>query len=237
MPWKAWLVGHDFDLETLSELFGAGDPLVAHDQLNGYYVESLGIVVSGGQPDVSSAEALVKRVNGAARALDPAFQTVQLRGRYTSPDGTTSVVLLGDTAAMRDKATAGAVVIDGVPAPAPPPKGPRYLKLAQQDPDVADALRVLGQPGPLDWYDIYKTWEIVGNAIGGPKQVAAHGWATEADINRLTASANHPGISGDDARHARMKGNPGQNLTMTMEEADSLVRRLVANWIESHPSY
>jgi hypothetical protein len=34
-----------------------------------------------------------------------------------------------------------------------------------------------------------------------------------------------------------MKGNPGQNLTMTMEEADSLVRRLVANWIESHPSY
>jgi hypothetical protein len=41
-------VGHDFDLETLSELFGAGDPLVAHDQLNGYYVESSEIVVSGG---------------------------------------------------------------------------------------------------------------------------------------------------------------------------------------------
>jgi hypothetical protein len=235
MPWKAWLVGHDFDLETLSELFSAGDPLVACDQLNGYYVESSDIVVSGGQPDVSSAEALVKRVNGAARALASDFQPVQLRGRYTSPDGTTSVVLDGDTATVRDRA--GAVMIDGVAAPAPPPKGPRYLKLAQQDPDVADALRILGQPSPLDWYDIYKAWEIVGNAVGGPKKVAAKGWATEADINRLTASANHPGISGDDARHARMKGAPGQNLTISMSEADALVRRLIANWIESHPSY
>src|SRR5204863_485957 len=114
--------GHSRSPGQTRQRHGASDPLVAHDQLNGYYMESLGIVVSGGQPDVSSAEALVKRVNGAARALDPAFQTVQLRGRYTLPDGTTSVVLLGDTAAMRDKATAGAVVIDGVPAPAPPPK-------------------------------------------------------------------------------------------------------------------
>ena len=74
-------------------------------------------------------------------------------------------------------------MIDGVAAPALPLKGPRYLKLAQQDPNVADALRVLGQPSPLDWYDIYKAWEIVGNAVGGPKKVAAEGWATEADCH------------------------------------------------------
>ena len=84
------------------------------------------------------------------------------------------------------------------------------MKLAEQDPDVADVLRVLGQPGPLDWYDIYKAWEIVERAMGGSNQVEARGWATMADINRLTASANHPGISGDEARHARMKGSPNQ---------------------------
>jgi hypothetical protein len=59
----------------------------------------------------------------------------------------------------------------------------------------------------------------------------------KADIDRLTASANHPGISGDDARHARMPGTPGPNRTMTIDEADALMRRLVTNWIESHPSY
>lgn len=40
MPWKAWLEGHEFDLETLRELFRAGDPLVAQDPLDGYYLES-----------------------------------------------------------------------------------------------------------------------------------------------------------------------------------------------------
>jgi hypothetical protein len=129
------------------------------------------------------------------------------------------------------------VLDNGVPVPEPPPKGPRYVKLAALDPDVADVLRVLGQPGPLDWYDIYKAWEIVEHAVGGWPQVVTRGWATKADLDRLTASANHPGISGDEARHARMPGTPGPNRTMAMNEADAMVRRLVTNWIESHPSY
>lgn len=111
------------------------------------------------------------------------------------------------------------------------------MKLSEQEADVADALRDLGQPGPLDWYDIYKAREIVEHAVGGSPQVVAKGWLAKADIDRLTASANHPGISGAEARHARMRGTPGQNRTMTMTEADTLVRRLVASWIESRPSY
>ena len=30
---------------------------------------------------------------------------------------------------------------------------------------------------------------------------------------------------------------PARTGLMTMSEADALVRRLVANWIESHPAY
>ncbi len=163
---------------------------------------------------------------------------MNLRGRYTAPDGTMSVVAFADTAEARSKAWAAAVMVSGgVPVLEPSPKGSRYVKLAEQDADVADVLRVLGQPGSLDWYDIYKAWEIVEHAVGGWRQVVARGWVTKADIDRLTASANHPGISGDEARHARMSGTPGPNRTMTMGEADALLRRLVANWIESHPSY
>jgi hypothetical protein len=163
---------------------------------------------------------------------------IKVSGRYTAPDGTTSVVAIAGTAEARSKAWAAAVVVSGgVPVPEPPPKGPRYVNLAEQDADFADVLRVLGQPGSLDWYDLYKAWEIVRDAVGGWRQVVARGWVTKADIDRLKASANHPGISGDEARHARMSGTPGPNRTMTMSEADAQVRRLVANWIESHPSY
>ena len=237
MPWKAWLEGHEFDLETLRELFRTGDPLVAQDPSDGYYLESSALQDSNGQLDQSAAEPLVKRINGVARAADQGFRPVHLRGRYSAPDGTMSVVAFADVAEARSKVRAAVVVSGGVPVPEPPPKGPRYVKLAGQDADIADALRVLGQPGALDWYDIYKAWEIVEHAAGGWRQVEARGWVMKADIDRLTASANHPGISGDEARHARMSGSPGPNRAMTMSEGDALVRRLVANWIESHPSY
>jgi hypothetical protein len=238
VSWKAWLDGHAFDLETLSELFREGDPLIAQDPSDEYYLESSALQDPNGQPDPNAAETLVKRINGVARAVDQGFRPVHLKGRYTAPDGTTSVVISADTVEARSKVRAIATVLrKGVPVPAPPPKGPRYVKLAEQDPDVADVLRVLGQPGALDWYDTYKVWEIVEHAVGGWRQVETRGWATKADIDRLTASANHPGISGDDARHARMPGTPGPNRTMTINEADALVRRLVTNWIESHPSY
>jgi hypothetical protein len=131
----------------------------------------------------------------------------------------------------------GVVVRDGALAPEAAPRGPRDVRLAKHDDDVPDALRVLGQPEPLDWYDIYKAWEIVSNAVGSTEEVVKRGWAADADIDRLTASANHPGISGENARHFRMKATPGSNLTMPINEADALIRRLVANWIESRPSY
>ena len=70
MPWKAWLEGHEFDLETLRELFRTGDPLVAQDPSDGYYLESSALQDSDGQLDHSAAEPLVKRINGVARAAD-----------------------------------------------------------------------------------------------------------------------------------------------------------------------
>ena len=238
VTWKAWIEGEGFDLDTLGELFPTGDPLVAQDLSGGYYLESVALQDSNGQIDQDAARALIKRINGIGRAINSGYQPVMLTGRYTEPDGSVTIALT--TAALTVRPTfkaVGIVTRNGVPVPPPPPRGPRYAKLAEQDSDVADALRVLGQPDPLDWYDIYKVWEIVENAVGGPRQVEQRGWATKADIDRLTASANHPGISGDDARHARMKGTPGANRSMTMNEADDLVRRLVARWIESHRSF
>ena len=85
MPWKAWLEGHEFDLETLRELFRAGDPLVAQDRSDGYYLESLALQDTNGQLDHSAAEPLIRRINGVARAADQGVRPVNLRGRYTVP--------------------------------------------------------------------------------------------------------------------------------------------------------
>jgi len=241
MLWKAGIEGHRFDLETLGELFSAGDPRVGQDSSGAYFIESATLQYPNGQINSNAAQALIRRINGTARAADSGFQPISLTDRYTAPDGSATVALSPVALMGRVRGKAVATVLDSngnpVTAQAPIPKGPRYVKVPDQDPNVADAHRVLGQLEPLDWYDIYKVWEIVEHAVGGFRQMEKLGWVAKADVNRLTASANHPGISGDEARHARAKGTPGANLSMTMSEAEGLVRRLVANWVESHPSY
>jgi hypothetical protein len=92
---------HEFDLETLRELFRTGDPLVAQDPSDGYYLESSALQDSNGQLDHSAAEPLVKRINGVARATDQGFRPVHLRGRYSAPDGTMSVVAFADVGRVR----------------------------------------------------------------------------------------------------------------------------------------
>ena len=134
-----------------------------------------------------------------------------------------SIVALAGTAEARSKAWAAAVVSGGVPVPEPPPTGPRYVKLAEQDTNVADVLPVLGQPGSLDWYDIYKAWEIVEHAVGGSRQVVARGWVTKADIDRLTASANHPECSPTrNGGSRRTNVVPGSQVPSGRREATSI---------------
>ena len=93
---------------------------------------------------------------------------MHLRGRYTAPDGTTSVVAIAGTAEARSKVGAAAVLGNGVPVPELP-KGPRYVKLAEQDADVADVLRILGQPD---------RW------IGTTYTKPGKSWSTQSEVRR-----------------------------------------------------
>lgn len=59
--WKAWLEGHTFDLESLAETFRNGEPMVAKDASEGFYVQS--------RPGLCTAsEGATVRQAGGARA-------------------------------------------------------------------------------------------------------------------------------------------------------------------------
>jgi hypothetical protein len=104
------------------------------------------------------------------------------------------------------------LVVNGKAAPPPPPAAPAFVRLAGKDQDVRDALNFLGKPGQLDWFDLYKVFEVVresafksqvGPRKGAKQALAQTGWITEQEIQAFTGSANHPLASGDAARHAR----------------------------------
>jgi hypothetical protein len=103
------------------------------------------------------------------------------------------------------------------------------VPLAQTHPDVAEVLDILGNADPApDWAELYKVHEILLDNVTGLYQ---RGWVTRDQISTFTASANRREVSGDLARHARLKGDPPMR-TMTLGEARRLIGALVTRWLD-----
>ena len=226
----ARLKGHEFDLLTLAELFREGEPAVATDD-EGYYL-SFSVPDElfrdgGGLHDAASV--LLRRVNGVARTLSSDVRPVGLAGRFSDETGRHHQVVLADSAEVRARANPVRVSVSGEQPPPPPAPGPGYMQLAQTHPDVAEVLDLLGNADPAPgWAELYKVHEILLDNVPGFYQ---RGWVTRDQISTFTASANRREVSGDLARHARLKGDP-PTRTMTLGEARRLIGALVTRWLD-----
>jgi hypothetical protein len=231
---KAWLEGHQFDLQDLAELLAEGDVRVVHDEAeDAYYLTAPEIDnPPSGTTFYEAAEQLIGRINGLGRVGSADFRPVKLTGRYGTPNGDHIVVSAG-TSEIRIRGSAAAVVIGpaGHPEPAPPLPWPGRFVLAATHPEVAEVLEIMGRAEPLGWIVLYKVHEIVRDAIK-PDRIPDRGWATRADDSAFTSSANRADVSGAGARHARNPGTP-PTRTMSLAEGRSFVSDLVAKWLGS----
>lgn len=128
--------------------------------------------------------------------------------------------------------TVTATAPDGTPVPPrhSPSPWPGRFALATSNPDVAEVLEIYGRPEPPGWSDLYKIHEIIRDSIK-PQKIPDLGWGEKATDSAFTASANLPGVSGSDARHARMAGTPKH--TMTIDQARRYISNLTARWLDS----
>lgn len=232
---KAWLSGHQFDLEELARIFSTGNVKVIQEG-DGYYLTS---PLLDSPPNEShyrqQAATLLVRMNGIARSLTPSHRPVGLEGRYTEPPGTDHTFInVDEELRFRDHATAIVTRANGdvvVPPPLSAPKGPLYLRAALNSPDAAEALEIMGRNDSLSWVDLYKVFEIVREAIA-PIQLEKSGLANKNDVSAFKVSANRPDIGGPDARHARGTSGTPQH-TMTITEAREFVGSLLVAWFTS----
>jgi len=225
MKWEAMLSGHVFDLEDLPLYFDT-DPHVLAEGERYWLISSAFDQMQDVVQVQEASRVVVARINGAMRLEDSGFEGVHLSGRYRNETGEHVVVGAG-TAVGRAKA--GMVTVaGGTPSPRPP--GPReYVQLSGTDLAAADVLRIISK-GDLDWYDLYKIFEIVREDIGGERVMTAKGWAVASDLSAFRVSANHPGVSGQSARHARQ--NPGTpKHTMTIGRGRAFIAHLVRSWM------
>jgi hypothetical protein len=245
MSIKAGLKGDSIDLGILAGLLPhPADPSV-EVEAGGYFLTSATLpdaLIDDGARLHQQAGELLRHVVGAARVLDSSFRPVELSGTFKDSTGHQHAVVTGGTASARSHLTATAVVISSDSQLPPPPVAPTYVQRAGSDADVGDALNIMGKPEPLDWYDLYKLFEIVrdnvdpphvgSNRQGSIAKLVDTGWITDAERRAFTASANHQLASGDAARHARLPGEAPKQ-TISLAEGRDLIKRLLRSWLDS----
>ncbi len=241
MTIKARLLGHDFDLADLVEIFETGEPCVGKDQ-DGYYLTSAELEAVSG--DVGQMQRvgrqLVERINGVGWMLRTTFQPVELADHFEEDAGSGvqhHQVLSADVSA-RSRISASVLVVgeDGStsPLPAPKTKSVDYVALSKTHTEVAEVLKLLGASAdPLGWVELYKVYEVVRDHAGGDKGMQGEGWTTRAEISAFTGSANRPDVSGDGARHARATGDTPPKRTMGLSEGQAFIRKLARVWMDS----
>ncbi|MFN3005706.1 hypothetical protein [Mycolicibacterium wolinskyi] len=232
MPIKAWLDGEQPDLQRLAVLFADGDVRVLRDEASGTYYLTAMELNSAHEADrvYVTVEALLNRINGSARTLTSDFRPVRYARRYTTDDGEV-IQPAAFQLTLRVGISASAVVRgpDGEPLPTSPPPAPTHLALAASDVTVDRVLARMA--GDLDWFNLFKVYELVRDDPAKPSSIAGMGWATENQQSAFRSSANRPDVSGDDARHAVSPNTTPPRRTMTLAEGETWIRNLVSKWL------
>ncbi|MGH3669146.1 MAG: hypothetical protein ACRDSH_00705 [Pseudonocardiaceae bacterium] len=227
---KAWLEGHQFDLEALAELLPTGDIRVEGDGNGGFYLIANEIDNRpAGVPFYEIAPVILQRINGLARVKNASYRPVWLSGRYQEGDKRHQVVQLG-TAECRVQARPLIPLIDGAPVASRPPPGQRYTALASVDVDVAQVLEIMGRPEARNWVDLYKVYEII--EYTGQLKVAMVGAGISFNqMSLFVRTACHPDAGGPEARHGRSKQDPPEK-PMPIGRARKMIGELVVAWMD-----
>ncbi|WP_236746772.1 hypothetical protein, partial [Mycobacteroides abscessus] len=171
-----------------------------------------------------AAERLLLRINGLGRVENQNFRPVALSDEYTTSDGRRHTVLRPAPAQIRVNVGRPTVTVarpDGTVVPDPPSPWPDRFAAAASNPDLAEALEVLGKPENVWWSDLYWVFEIITDVIGGRSKIYDElDWATKTQVDSFIASAQR-------VRHARSTAVPPRE---PLTEAHDLVSALVAKW-------
>jgi hypothetical protein len=128
----------------------------------------------------------------------------------------------------------GRISSDSVPIQ--PSVSVKRLALAGGRPEVAQVLRILGQPEGRTAAGLWKIWEIVAADVAqsdNPRTwnsaVMGRGWATAQELDSLR-SLHDPSVLGDAARHAvHTRNSPA--VRWALSDVDAFIRRQIMNWL------
>jgi hypothetical protein len=228
--WLVRLKGAKADLEFLASQVCASTCLVSKENGDEYYLQSSRFDSLTDATTVRQhGEELIQILNGVAKLRSSGARSVSFGGdvMQVKDDGKRVISVFPPPLTVRTSMT---ISIAHDSSPQTPTTAETWMSEAEQDPDVARALRLFGQEHT--WHNLYKVLEIVKIVWGGTSAIVSKGWATNAQITRFTRTANSVGAVGDAARHGGDKFEPPAD-PMTLKEASELLSTLLSRLLQA----
>jgi hypothetical protein len=236
--WQVQLKGHPYDLEDVFENQQSKSWSIILEG-DDFFLESDRFKDLQDDDEVrQNAQRLIELINGSAKLRIPGFRSIEI-GRVSRIDENGSrhhFVQLKGSVSARSKLRAAAIVAksNGIVKEKDIENPDRILstyELAEDNENVADALRLYGK-AELSWVDLYKIYEIIRDDVGNVNDLLNRQYVLKKDLSRFTHTAQHPGVIGDEARHARVAADVPKD-PMSIVEANLLISTLLSKWIDS----
>ncbi len=230
--WTVKLCGHPFDLEDLPDLL-EGSPLAVDKSDDGWILSP---TLFTGMTDVNAvmelAEERVRLLSGLHRCihLDAGPITVGSIELIDENGRRNAFAFVREVASVRAKASLSVIRNGRVLPDDNVGRLRRHANLGVNDPVATKLLRLLAAR-PATWSGLYRIFDLIEKTSGGTREIENRGWATVAEMESFTGTANHPDASGDEARHGAEKGRYTRP-PMDLGTAVALVRRLVSQWLD-----
>jgi hypothetical protein len=232
MPnWSVQLTGDTFDLKDLPKWFTNPDLRVVEES-DGYYLRSDRFEAYEKAGQVRAlAQDMLERLVGAAKLERSNFRPIK-QGSIVRKDDDGRMdrhVFLEGVINGVSKVSVKKLGSDGTEETPQAPRPGIWAAIAEYDEKVHQALRFWAKD-PDDWGNLFKIWEVIESDLGS--DIFRHGWASKKEVERFTHTANSPEALGDEARHAKKRGQPPAK-PMTIGEAKQLINGLLVKWIET----
>ena len=243
MEWRVYLAGEKRDLVRLSEEIPEGHLIVALDnETEAFYLKAEAFEALTKADDVrQAAEPQIVILNGISSLLAPnagqikfagsisrvGIRQVYVEDTMTMVDAVERSSTVFVTGAFSFTGSASGIAPGAVPQPRTTATAMRLRQMVTH-PVLAEVYRVLGSVAKPKWVEFYKVYELLRDAAGGSdKDLSQRTGVSQAQLHKLTMSANHPALSGSDARHAVMKGVPRADGSLTIDDGRAMIDELI----------
>jgi hypothetical protein len=175
----------------------------------------------------TQAQAMIVRINGIAKLLDPEYYGVQLDAlSYNAPGGSGG--------AIPSKPTQNKGYTNLGRHPSQSPAAVEFIALAKDDAEVNFVLEAFNLP--ISWASLYLVYDCIASAVGSRHDLADKLWVDKAALDAFTMTANKSRAIRVGIRHGSSPAADPPKPLIPLHEGHNTVMRLAMAWLQTRRS-